>query len=193
MHSKVVIINAFEPEDFFIAQLSKAYDNAIVEKGISAELLFVNNMNFSFTPFPDQYTYETLEPDLQKSVDAIKGASTVAFFTSANRDKVIPIFTQYVARLFHLKEGTVNKDIWGYIDAYSKILRIITVLDDPDTWKQFRNNRKPSLVPMPKINFGLFGFGQIFSRTFGYLKEGYVLNEYAQKSIKAMRIMAEKD
>ncbi len=193
MLSKVVIINAFDPEDFFIAQLSKAYDDAIIERGISAELLFVNNMNFSFTPFPDQYTYESLEPDLQKSVDAIKGASTVAFFTSASRDKVVPIFTQFVSRLFHLKEGMINKEIWGNINAYSKTLRIITVLDDPDTWKQFRNNRKPSLVPMPKINFGLFGFGQIFSRTFGYLKEGYVLNEYALKSLKTMRVMADKD
>jgi hypothetical protein len=193
MSSKVVIINAFEPEDFFIAQLSKAYDNAIVEKGISAELLFVNNMNFSFTPFPEQYTYDDLESDLQKSVDAIKNASTVAFFTSANKEKVVPIFTQFVSRLFHLKEGRVNDGIWGNINAYSKTLRIITVLDDPDTWKQFRNNRKPSLVPMPKINFGLFGFGQVFSRTFGYLKEDFVLNEYALKSLNAMRVMADKD
>jgi len=193
MSSKVVIINAFEPEDFFIAQLSKAYDNALSEIGIAAELLFVNNMNFSFTPFPAEFTYDSLESDLQKSVDVIKRASTVAFFTSANKEKVVPIFTQFVSRLFHLKEGTINTDIWGNIHAYSKTLRIITVLDDPDTWKQFRNNRKPSLVPIPKINFGLFGFGQIYSRTFGYLKDGYVLNDYALKSMKLMSTIAEKE
>ena len=193
MSGKLVIINAFEPEDFFIAQLSKAYDNAIVERGITAELLFVNNMNFSFTPFPEQHTYETLESDLQKSVDAIKSAATVAFFTSANKDRVVPIFTQFVSRLFHLKEGMINRDIWGNSNAYSKTLRIITVLDDPETWKQFRNNRKPTLVPMPKINFGLFGFGQIYSKTFGFLKEDYVLNDYALKSMRTMRVIAEKD
>lgn len=194
MFSKVAIINAFEPENFFIAQLSKAYDDAIHERGISAELLFVNNMDFSFTPFPDQYTFDTLESDLQKSVEVIKSASTVAFFTSANRDKVVPIFTQFVSRLFHLKDGGINKDIWGdNVNVYSKVLRIITVLDDPETWKRFRNSRRASLVPVPKINFDLFGFGQIYSRTFGYLKDDTILNDYALKSMKAMVSMAEKD
>lgn len=193
MSSKVVIINAFEPENFFIAQLSKAYDNALHERGITAELLFVNNMNFSFSPFPDAFTFDDLEPDLQKSVELIQSASTVAFFTSANRDHVVPIFTEFVSRLFHLKDGGINTAIWGNVDAYRKVLRIITVLDDPETWKKFRNSRKASLVPVPKINFDLFGFGQIYSRTFGFLKDDMVLNDYALKCIKTMVSMAAKD
>lgn len=194
MSSKVVIINAFEPENFFIAQLSKAYDDALHERGIAADLLFVNNMNFSFSPFADEFTFDTLESDLQKSVEMIKAAHTVAFFTSANRDRVVPVFTQFVSRLFHLKDGMINKEIWGDdVNVYSKVLRIITVLDDPETWKKFRNNRKASLVPIPKIDFDLFGFGQIYSRTFGYLKDDMVLNDYAMKCIKTMISMAAKD
>ncbi len=193
MSSKVVIINAFEPENFFIAQLSKAYDDALHERGIAAELLFVNNMNFSFSPFPDTFTFDDLEPDLQKSVELIQSASTVAFFTSANRDHVVPIFTEFVSRLFHLKDGGINTAIWGDVDAYRKVLRIITVLDDPETWKKFRNSRKATLVPVPKINFDLFGFGQIYSRTFGFLKDDLVLNDYAMKCIKTMVSMAAKD
>ncbi|PSK93343.1 hypothetical protein [Taibaiella chishuiensis] len=193
MSSKVVIINAFEPENFFIAQLSKAYDDALHERGITAELLFVNNMNFSFSPFPDTFTFDELEPDLQKSVELIQAADTVAFFTSASRDHIVPVFTEFVSRLFHLKDGGINTGIWGDVDAYRKVLRIITVLDDPETWKKFRNNRKASLVPVPRINFDLFGFGQIYSRTFGFLKDDMVLNEYALKCIKTMVSMAEKD
>lgn len=193
MLGKVVIVNAFEPEDFFIAQLSIAYENALNERGIMPELLFVANMNFSFTPFPEQYTYNTLEYDLQKSVSLMKAATTVAFFTSTKKDKPMPIFRQFVSRLFHLKSGMINTDIWGAVNAYGKTLRIITVLEDPDTWKEFHNSRNRSIVPLPKVSFGLFGFGQIFSRTFGYLKDNDMQSKYAQKCIKAMKDMAEKD
>jgi hypothetical protein len=193
MTNKVVIVNAFEPVDFFIAQLSKEYENALKERNIIPEILFVNTMNFSFTPFPEQYSFDTLEYDLQKTVKAIKNASTVAFFTSTRKDKPMPIFGQLVSRLFHLKSGMINSDIWGNVSAYSKVLRIITVLDDPEIWAAFHNGKNISVVPMPKISFGLFGFGQVFSRTFGYLKESDVLNNYAKKSLKAMRDMAEKD
>ncbi len=193
MTNRVVIINAFEPADFFITQLSKEYERTLKERNIAPEILFVNNMNFSFTPFPEQYAFDTLEYDLQKCVKAIKNASTVAFFTSTRKDKPMPIFRQLVSRLFHLKSGMINNDIWGNVSAYSKVLRIITVLDDPEIWKEFHNGKNRSVVPMPKISFGLFGFGQVYSRTFGYLKESDVLNSYAQKSLKAMRDMAEKD
>ena len=193
MTNKVVIINAFEPTDFFIDQLSKEYEDVLIARNIVPEILFVSTMNFSFTPFPEQYSFDTLEYDLQKCVRAIKNASTVAFFTSEKKEKPMPIFRQLVSRLFHLKSGMINSDIWGHVSAYSKVLRIITVLDDPETWKAFHNSKNRSVVPMPKISFGLFGFGQIYSRTFGYLKGNDMLNPYAQKSLKAMRDMAEKD
>lgn len=193
MAGKVVIINAFESSDFFISKLCEAYEAALMERNIHPETLYVNQMTFSFTPFPEQFSYQSLEHDLQRSVSLIKGASTVAIFTSAKKEKTAPIFKQFVSRLFHLKAGKINSDIWGHINAYSKVMRIITVLDDPDTWRAFHNNKKRSIVPLPKVSFGLFGFGQVFSRTFGYLKEEGLLNDYAKKSLKAMRDMAEKD
>lgn len=191
--SKVVIVNAFDQSDFFIARLSDEYEQALRERNIVPEILVVNTMHFSFTPFPEQYTFETLEYGLQKSVTAIRNASTVAFFTSSRKDKPMPIFGQFVSRLFHLKSGMINSDIWGHISAYSKVLRIITVLDDPEIWREFHNNKNRAVVPMPRISFGLFGFGQVYTRTFGYLKENDLLNDYAKKSQKAMRDMAEKD
>ena len=193
MAGKIVIINAFDGEDFFISKLYEEYENALMKRNMQPEILFVNQMNFSFTPFPEQYSFQSLEHDLQRSVSLIKEASTLAIFTSAKKDKASPVLKQFVSRLFHLKSGKVNSEIWGHISAYSKVLRIITVLDDPETWKAFHNNRKRSIVPLPKVSFGLFGFGQVFSRTFGYLKEDGLLNDYARKCLKAMRDMAEKD
>lgn len=191
--NKVVIVNAYHAGDFFIENLSKEYENALRKRNIVPELLFVNKMNFSFSPFPEQYTFDTLENDLQKSVKAIKQAGTVAFFTSSTKDKQSPFFKQFVSRLFHLKFGTVNHDIWGQVSVYSKVLRIITVLDDPEIWAAFHQSRDRSLLPMPKVSLGLFGFGQIFSRTFGYLKNNDLQSAYAQKSLKAMGDMAQKD
>lgn len=190
---KVVIVNAYHAGDFFIEQLSKAYETALKKRNIHPEVLYIPTMNFSFSPFPEQYSFDTLENDLQRSVKAIKQAATVAFFTSSKKDQQMPFLRQFVSRLFHLKFGTVNQGIWGHLSVHNKVLRIITVLEDPEVWAAFHNSRNRSLLPMPKISFGLFGFGQIYSRTFGYLKNNDMENAYAIKSLKAMQDMAEKD
>lgn len=193
MLNHVVIINAFDKNEEFIGKLSKVYEQALRSRGIVPEVLYVNNMTFSFSPFPEQYAFNTLEYDLQRSVSAIKAAPTVSIFTSTQKANQSPVFRQFFARLFHLKSGSINYDIWGNVLAYNKVLRIITVLDDPDIWKEFHKNRNKWVVPIPKASFGLFGFGQIYSRTFGYLKDNDINNEYGKKSVRAMQNMAEKD
>lgn len=193
MLNQVVIVNAFELDDFFISQLSQEYEKYLVKRDIIPEVFYVNRMNFSFTPFPEQFTLQTLEQDLQRCVNAIKMASTLAIFTSTHKDQQTSAFRQFITRLFHLKSGIINHNIWGNMSAHNKVLRIITVLNDPHTWKEFHRNRNRWIVPMPKATFGLFGFGQIYSRTFGFLKDNDMNNVYAQKSLKAMRNMAEKD
>lgn len=191
--STIVIVNAFDPDDFFISCLSKAYEATLHQRNLSTEALYINQMNFSYAPFPEQYTFDLLENDLKASVKAIRQASTVAIFTSTRADKQAPAFKQFVSRLFHLKSGGINTDIWGQVSVYNKVLRIITVLDDPELWQAFHQEKNRSVVPVPKVSFGLFGFGQVYSRTFGYLKQNDLETEYARKSLKAMRDMAEKD
>ena len=128
--STVVIVNAFDPDDFFISRLSNAYEATLHQRNLSTEVLYINQMNFSYTPFPEQYTFTSLENDLKKSVRAIREASTVAIFTSTKPGKQAPAFTQVVYWLFHLKPGGINLDILGQISVYNKVLRIITVMDD---------------------------------------------------------------
>src|ERR1700712_1052044 len=108
MPGKIVIVNAFEPEDFFIRRLSQEYDNTIAGNGMISELLFVSTMYFSFAAFPQQYNFESLENDLQKCVTAIQKASTLVFFTSYKPNmKTNPAFAQFVERLFHLNNGEI--------------------------------------------------------------------------------------
>jgi hypothetical protein len=195
MSKNIVVINAFEPEDFFIRRLSQEYDNAIAENGMVSELLFLGSMYFSYTPFPQQYTFDTLENDLQKSVTAIKAASTLTFFTSYDPKKnTNPAFGQFISRLFHLDGGTINKEIWGEVNAYNKKVRIITVIDDEETWRKFKHNRSGSMLPLPinKINFKMFGFGAVYSSTFGYLQDN-VLNDYGLKCLSKMHELGGKD
>lgn len=191
--STVVIINAFDPDDFFITRLSEAYEAALRRRNLNMEVLDLHRMNFSHTPFPEQYSFHTLEDDLKKSVEAIARASTVAVFASTRPDKPAPAFKQFVSRLFHLKAGRINAAIWGEINAHDKVLRIITVLDDPALWHAFHQRKNRAVVPVRKVSFGLFGFGQVYSRTFGYLRQNDLESAYAQKCLKAMSDMAEKD
>ena len=193
MSGNIVIVNAFEPEDFFIRRLSQEYDNAIAGNGMISELLFVSTMYFSFAAFPQQYNFESLENDLQKCVTAIKKASTLVFFTSYKPNmKTNPAFAQFVQRLFHLNNGEINKSIWGDINAYNQKVRIITVVDDEEAWKRYNRQRLPLALPINKINFKLFGFGSVYSSTFGYLKDNQ-LNEYGIKCISTMHELGKKD
>ncbi len=184
MPNQIVVINAFEPEDFFISQLSQTYDNAVAEAGSLSELLIVSSMFFSFTPFPERFDYASLEPDLQKSVDAMKLASVLAIFTSYRPD-INPAFSQFISRLFHLDKGGINTGIWGHINVYNKLVRIITVIEDEPTWKRYKFRRDPSMLPIHKIDFSLFGFGIVSTSTFGYL-ENNELNEYGLKQLAKM-------
>jgi hypothetical protein len=193
MQNKITIINAFDAEDYFIEKLSKEYDNAVTENGMVSELLFISSMNFSFAPFPQQYTFDTLERDLQESVNAIKSASTLAFFTSYHTRKHInPAFAQFVSRLFHLQNGSVNKSIWGEGVTYNKRIRIISVIDDVATWKKYKFKKDASILPINKIDFSLFGFDEVFTSTFGYLQDNE-MNEYGLKCLSRMHDFALSD
>ncbi|MFT3936533.1 MAG: hypothetical protein QM726_23105 [Chitinophagaceae bacterium] len=192
MPGKIVIVNAFEPEDFFIRSLSQEYDNTIAANGMMSELLFVSTMYFSFSPFPQQFNFETLENDLQKCVTAIKAASTLVFFTSYKPDRLNPAFSQFVSRLFHLDAGNINKGIWGNINVYNQKVRIITVIDDEESWKRYNRQRLPLPLPINKVNFKLFGFGAVYSSTFGYLQNNQ-LNDYGIKCLKTIAELAKKD
>lgn len=187
MSNKIAIINAFDPEDFFIELLSRQYDNAIAENGMVSELFFVNSMFFSFTPFPESYTFDTLEPDLQRCVQSVRQASTVAIFTSFHtRGEINPAFAQFVNRIFHLSAGAPNKQIWGETTSiYNKRVRIISVIDDPKTWGQYKYKRNASMLPIHKINFRLFGFGEVYTSTLGYLNDN-IVNEYGEKALRKM-------
>ncbi len=189
-NTKVVIINAYEPRDFF-ADALKAYDNTIAQAGTSSSLLFISNMYFSQTAFPERYTLDTLESDLQKSVALIQTAQVLSFFVSIGQ-RVNPAFESFIKRLFHLTHGRINENIWGRTAAYNKKVRIITIINDEAIWKQFKQNKKNIYHPINTIDFRFFGFGQIYTTTFGPLKES-VINAYAEKCIKTMHVLAKKD
>jgi hypothetical protein len=191
MQNKVVVINAFEPDDFFISQLSRKYDNAVAEAKSFSELLIVSSMNFSFAAFPEQYTYDTLEPDLQKSVDAINSADVLAIFTSY-RPEMSPVFSQFIARLFHLHKGGINTGIWGNISVHNKLVRIVTVIDDYNTWRKYKFKRDPSVLPIHKTDLSLFGFGTVATATYGYLQDN-ILNEYGFKQLSRMQLFGTAD
>jgi len=193
MLSKITIVNAFDPEDYFIEFLSREYDNAVSESGVMSELLFINPMHFSYTPFPEHYTFDTLEPDLQRSIQSIKDASVVSIFTSWNPHKEPnPAITHFVNRLFHLQHGAINTGIWGDTNTHHKRVRIITVIDDPAEWRRYKRTRDPGALPVTKIDFRLFGFGEVFTKTFGYLKPGE-LNDYGRKCVETIHFLAAKD
>lgn len=191
-NAKVVIINAYEPGDFFATTLAREYDNQLAQQGTSSALLFISNMYFSQTAFPERYTFETLESDLQKSVELIKSASTLTFFVSFGSKGLNPAFQAFVNRLFHFAQGRINEAIWGYITAYTKKIRIITILNDEIIWQQFKRDRKSIYHPINKIDFRLFGFGEIYTTTFGFLKEN-IINSYAEKCIGTIHQLAKKD
>ncbi len=191
-NAKVAIINAYEPGDFFATTLAREYDNQLTQQGTSSTLLFISNMYFSQAAFPERYTFKTLETDLQKSVELIKNASTLTFFVSFGSKGLNAAFQSFVNRLFHLTQGKINENIWGHITAYNQKVRIITILNDQTIWQQFKQNRKSIYHPINTIDFRFFGFGKIYTTTFGFLKEG-VLNMYAEKCIKTIHELAKKD
>lgn len=192
MFTRVAIINAYESNDFFASTLAKEYDNQLSQQNTPSVLLFVSNMFFSQAPFPERYTYESLESDLQKSVNYIKAASTVTFFVSVGVKGINPAFQAFVSRLFHLERGRVNDKIWGQITTYIKKVRIITILNDEAIWHQFKKNKRSIYHPINKIDFKLFGFSEIYTATFGFLNEPSI-NTYAQKRIKIVQELAKKD
>lgn len=192
MFTRVVIINAYEPNDFFAATLAKEYDNQLSQQDTPSVLLFISNMFFSKTAFPERYSYENLESDLQKSVDYIKAASTLTFFVSVGAEGLNPAFQAFVNRLFHLEKGRINEKIWGNITAYTKKVRIITILNDETIWQQFKQDKKGVYHPINKIDFKLFGVSEIYTTTFGFLKEN-VINDYAKKCIQTLQELAKKD
>lgn len=191
-NAKVVIINAYEPNDFFASTLAREYDNQLTQQNTSSALLFISNMFFSQAIFPEKYTFETLEHDLQKSVELIQSASILTFFVSMGSKGVNPAFQSFTNRLFHLKQGRINETIWKRPTAYAKKVGIITILNDEQLWKQFKENRKSIYHPVNKVDFKLFGFGQVHTTTFGFLRENKI-NDYGLKCIEKIQRFAKND
>ncbi|HPH98710.1 MAG TPA: hypothetical protein PK772_00125 [Chitinophagaceae bacterium] len=191
-NAQVVIINAYESNDFFASTLAREYDNQLTQQGISSALLFISNMYFSQTIFPEKYTFETLEPDLRKSVELIKSASTLTFFVSVGSKGTNPAFQSFINRLFHLTQGRINEGIWKRPAAYSKKVGIITILNDEQLWKQFKENRRSIYHPVNKVDFKLFGFGKVHTTTFGFLRETKI-NTYGLKCIEKIKRFAKND
>ena len=191
MQHKTIIITAFEPEDFFIGELAKAYTNAIVEAGASVEILSVNTMRFANVINPKEYDYDGLQPDLQQSVDAIKSANSLAIFINYKRG-MNPALEQFISRIFHLKANAVNNEIWGKDRVHDRKVRIISVIDDEATWEAFKQKKDPSILPTHKINFRLFGFGFLATANYGYLRDN-TINDYALKQLEKVRKFATDD
>ena len=167
------------------------YDNAVSSEGAVSSLLFPATMDFNVNVAASEYGCSELEPDLQKSVDAIKSADTLAVFTSYKPDSN-PIFPGFINRLFHLRSGEINYSIWGRNFDASKRVRIITVIDDHDTWRKYKFRRDASQLPIHKIDFRVFGFEQVYTSTFGYLQDN-VMNEYGLKQVAKMHRFAFTD
>ncbi|MCZ4242397.1 hypothetical protein [Pedobacter punctiformis] len=192
MYNKVVVINTFEPGDFQIDHFAKAYDNGVAESGNLSELFFTGNMLFSATPFPEKYTFETLETDLKQLVIAIKNASTIIFFTNYKPDRTNHQLKNLISRLFHITQGSINREIWGDFNSFHKQqVRIITYMDDLKTSIEYKAARDPQKFPIQKVPFRFFGFGRIraihircilekgFSKT--TLKEMALLHEFGRQ------------
>lgn len=191
MQHKTVIIHAFEPQDFFIGKLAEAYTDALSEAGAVVETLSVNTMKFAHVPNPKEYTYANLEQDLQQSIEAIRSASSLAVFVNYRPD-MNPALAQFLSRIFHLKAGVVNNDIWGKERVHDRKVRIISVIDDEPIWEAFKIKKDTSILPTNKVNFRLFGFGFLSTANFGFLRDE-VMNEYGLKQLGKVKKYAVDD
>ena len=191
MQHKTVIIHAFEPEDFFIGKLAETYKDAIAEAGATVEILSVNTMQFDHVINPKDYDYSKLGQDLQQSVDAIKTANSLAIFVNYRPDANIA-FAQFLSRIFHLKAGVVNNDIWGKERVHDRKVRIVSVIDDEAIWEAFKLKKDPSILPTSKVNFRLFGFGFLAAANFGFLRDNE-LNDYGFKQLEKVKKYAVDD
>ena len=184
MPKKIVVINAFGPEDFFIARLSEAYYESVTAQGAVTSILSPKQMDFAMENAPENTTYATLEPDLQKSVDLIRDASVVSIF-STFKPVMESVFTGFIARLFSDLDGMPDSGIWGSTTFTNTKLRIITVIDDHDTWHRYKFRREASALPIQKTDFTRLGFENATTATFGYLTDN-IINEYALNKIAKM-------
>ena len=194
MKPTIAIINAFDDNSLFIKHLSAAYTAALEGAGANAATLNVNAMDFKINVDARKFNYETLEPDLQKSIDVITDATAFVIFTSWKPDEEAnKKSTAFIKRLFHSDNGHINYEIWGHFQSDSKRVRIIAVIDDEAAAKHYKETRDASVLPVYKADVRLSGFGKIASKVFGLLIGNDIESPFAQASLDKVRALAIKD
>ncbi|MDH7464183.1 hypothetical protein QEG73_22995 [Chitinophagaceae bacterium 26-R-25] len=195
--SRIVTIQGYAPTDIFATKLADEYDNFLCGHGNVPTLIPINSLYFESSAFPEQYTFDTLESDLQQAITVLKNADVITIITTFRKDYTNPKYNHFISRLFHLLNGGLNRSIWGDVDFHKKKLRNLTVFThlDSDALVGREEMKKSLLLQSSAIavqNFRLLGFEEVYSSMFRNFRES-IHEKYALKYFRQVRELAEKD
>lgn len=186
----IAIINLYSPDSYFINQLSETYDKVISALGVKSSILLPDQV-YSSSAAGDNKGYDVSESELRKSIEIIRQVSAIAIFTSWKpQDNFNPRYKDFISQLFNDRDTVA---LSGNASFANMRLRIVSVIDDEAEARKYKTNRDASMLSIQKADFMNLGFGRIFTRTFGNLRDNNITSEYGRKSIVLISDLAGKD
>lgn len=180
---QILILNGDIEKTLSTNFLINAYKSGAEQAGATVKELAIIDLIFNPNKLFNNRQIAELEPDLQRSLNAIRQSNHIVLFCPVYVDHIPAKIKGFFDRLF-MPDQIFNSQSQSINNNFSgRSARIVSILDEA-TFKEWKANKKTTYLSIKKVVFEKCRMNPVLTNTIGELHS--LENHYSQKWLNKM-------